>query len=60
MSQTSLETLLNLTSPPVAVAFVTAAPAGVPHVAALEPAGCGYWRRAAAGAARGSISCTAR
>ena len=47
MSRTSIEQLLNLTSPPVAVAFVSAAPAGVPHVAAVEPAG--YWRRAAAG-----------
>jgi uncharacterized protein (DUF169 family) len=33
----------------VAITFVDSAPAGVPHVAALEPAGCGYWRRAAAG-----------
>ena len=41
--------LLNLASPPVAIAFVKTAPAGVPHVAALEPAGCGYWRRAAGG-----------
>jgi uncharacterized protein (DUF169 family) len=49
MSRTSIEQLLNLTSPPVAVAFVSAAPAGVPHVAAVEPAGFGYWRRAAAG-----------
>jgi uncharacterized protein (DUF169 family) len=49
MDRTSLEQLLNLTSRPVAIAFVDAAPAGVPHVAAIEPAGCGYWRRAAAG-----------
>src|SRR5918994_5109819 len=49
MSPTSLTDLLRLTSAPVAVSFVDAAPAGVPHVAALEPAGCGYWRRAAAG-----------
>src|SRR5918994_1348571 len=41
--------LLNLTSPPVAIAFVETPPAAVPHVAALEPAGCGYWRRAAGG-----------
>jgi uncharacterized protein (DUF169 family) len=33
----------------VAIAFVDRAPDGVPHVAAGEPAGCGYWRRAAAG-----------
>src|SRR5262245_34319066 len=41
--------LLNLTSPPVAIAFVDAAPAAVPHVTAAEPAGCGYWRHAAEG-----------
>lgn len=45
----SFEELLGLSSPPVAMTFVDAAPPGVPHVAAAEPAGCGYWRRAAAG-----------
>ena len=49
MVQTSLAELLRLTSAPVAIAFVDAAPPGVPHVSAVEPAGCGYWRRAAAG-----------
>src|SRR5258705_319536 len=49
MSQTSLTELLRLTSAPVAITFVDAAPPGVPHVSAVEPAGCGYWRRAAAG-----------
>ena len=49
MSQTSLTELLSLASPPVAISFVDAAPPGVPHVSAVEPAGCGYWRRAAAG-----------
>ncbi len=49
MSQGVLAGLLKLTSPPVTIAFVAAAPAGVPRVAAAEPAGCGYWRRAAAG-----------
>jgi uncharacterized protein (DUF169 family) len=49
MSRTSLAQLLSLTSPPVAIAFVDAPPDGVPHVSAAEPAGCGYWRRAAAG-----------
>src|SRR5882672_10642263 len=49
MSRTSLAELLCLTSAPVAIAFVDAAPPGVPHVSAVEPAGCGYWRRAAAG-----------
>ncbi len=49
MPQTSLTELLHLTSPPVAITFVDEAPSGVPHVSAVEPAGCGYWRRAAAG-----------
>jgi uncharacterized protein (DUF169 family) len=46
---TALEQLLNLSSKPVAITFRPAAPPGVAHVAAREPAGCGYWRRAAAG-----------
>ena len=41
--------MLQLDSPPIAIAFVDAAPPGVPHVSAVEPASCGYWRRAAAG-----------
>ena len=45
----SLEQLLSLTSSPVAIAFVDEVPVGVAHVSAVEPAGCGYWRRAAAG-----------
>jgi uncharacterized protein (DUF169 family) len=45
----SLTELLHLTSPPVAITFVDAAPPGVPHVSSVEPAGCGYWRRAAEG-----------
>ena len=49
MMRSSLAGLLALTSPPVAIAFVDAVPAGVPHVAAVEPASCGYWRRAADG-----------
>lgn len=49
MPQTALASLLGLTSSPVAIAFVDAAPAGVAHAATVEPAGCGYWRRAAAG-----------
>lgn len=49
MSLLSLTELLHLTSPPVAVTFVDAAPSGVPHVSAVEAAGCGYWRRAAEG-----------
>ena len=47
--RTSLVELLQLTSPPVAIAFVDAAPPSVAHVSAAEPASCGYWRRAAAG-----------
>ena len=46
---TSLTELLQLASPPIAIAFVEQPPPGVPHVSAMEPAGCGYWRRAAAG-----------
>jgi uncharacterized protein (DUF169 family) len=49
VSQTSLTNLLGLTAAPVAIAFVDAPPQGVARVAAKEPAGCGYWRRAAAG-----------
>jgi uncharacterized protein (DUF169 family) len=33
----------------VSIAFLDAAPPGVRHVAAGEPASCGYWRRAAEG-----------
>jgi uncharacterized protein (DUF169 family) len=49
VSQTSIAGLLKLTSPPVAIAFVDSAPAGMQRVAASEPAGCGYWRRASEG-----------
>lgn len=45
----TLSQLLQLTSGPVAIAFVAAAPPDIPHVSAVEPASCGYWRRAAAG-----------
>ena len=49
MSTSSLTQLLQLAAPPVAIAFVDKPPPGIPHVAAVEPASCGYWRRAAAG-----------
>jgi uncharacterized protein (DUF169 family) len=49
MSPTVLAQLLNLASHPVAITFVDAPPAGVPHLTSTEPAGCGYWRRAATG-----------
>jgi uncharacterized protein (DUF169 family) len=44
-----MQQLLNLRAAPVAITFRPSAPAGVAHVAAREPAGCGYWRRAADG-----------
>jgi uncharacterized protein (DUF169 family) len=44
-----LQQLLKLRAVPVAIAFRPTAPAGVAHIAAPEPASCGYWRRAAAG-----------
>jgi uncharacterized protein (DUF169 family) len=46
---TNLEKLLDLRSSPVAIAFRATPPAGVLRVVQSEPAGCGYWRRAAAG-----------
>ena len=49
MSQNALAELLQLQTPPIAIAFVDSPPAGVARIAAPEPAGCGYWRRAAAG-----------
>ena len=45
----SIRALLGLEAPPIAISFVDQPPAGVAHVAAPEPAGCGYWRRAAQG-----------
>lgn len=51
MPRTALEDLLRLTSAPVAISFTDEPPPGVPHASAVEPAGCGYWRRAADGEA---------
>lgn len=45
----ALAQLLRLSSSPVAISFRPNAPEGVRRVAQSEPAGCGYWRRAAAG-----------
>jgi uncharacterized protein (DUF169 family) len=42
--------LLGLVADPVAVSFTAAPPAGVPRVAKAGPAGCAYWKQAAAGA----------
>ncbi|MDB4966983.1 MAG: hypothetical protein JWN44_2672 [Myxococcales bacterium] len=44
-----LQKLLNLQAAPIAITFRATAPAGVAHVDRREPAGCGYWKRAAAG-----------
>lgn len=49
VSQSSIAELLHLTSSPVAILFIDAAPDGVKHVEAVEAASCGYWRRAAEG-----------
>ena len=49
MVESSLTELLQLTSVPVAIAFVETPPPGVARVSSPEPASCGYWRRAAAG-----------
>ena len=49
MPQSSLESLLGLSSPPVAVTFTDEPPSGISRVTAPEPAGCGYWRRGAEG-----------
>jgi uncharacterized protein (DUF169 family) len=46
---TLLEQLLSLVTSPVAITFSDDPPPGVARVSAAEPAGCGYWRRAAAG-----------
>ncbi len=46
---TKIEQLLKLEVPPVAIAFTNHAPAGVPHIAASQPASCGYWKLAAQG-----------
>src|SRR5438105_15683479 len=49
MPDTALESLLQLSTPPVAITFSDHPPPGLPRVNAGEPAGCGYWRRAADG-----------
>lgn len=49
MPHTLLAQLLRLSSRPVAITFTDQAPSGLRRVTASEPAGCGYWRRAAEG-----------
>src|SRR5213596_39711 len=46
---TQIQELLGLKVPAVAIAFRDTAPAGIPRVTAPAPAGCGYWKLAAAG-----------
>jgi uncharacterized protein (DUF169 family) len=45
----SIQELLALSIPPVAIAFRPTASPGVPHVGAVGPAGCSYWKLAAEG-----------
>ena len=47
--QESIQNLLGLAWPPVAIAFRTVPPLGVEHIGSSAPAGCGYWRLAAEG-----------
>lgn len=49
MPNTSIEPLLGLSCPPVAITFSEEPFAGTARIDGGEPAGCGYWRRAAAG-----------
>ncbi len=49
--KTHLEELLGLSSPPIAIAFLAEAPAGLARVARSAAASCSYWRRAADGEA---------
>lgn len=44
-----IQNLIGLKTAPIAITFCEQAPAGVPRVARAEPAGCAYWKRAAAG-----------
>lgn len=46
-----LQDLLQLRTPPVALAFRDAPPADLPRVAAGAPSGCTFWKRAALGQA---------
>lgn len=49
--QLSAISSLQLTTLPVAMAFLPSPPAGLPRVAKSDPAGCGYWKRASEGQA---------
>ena len=52
----ALQTVLQLTQPPVALARVRAVPQGIPVFDGVAPSACSFWRHAEAGlfAARGS------
>lgn len=45
----SLQTVLQLNLPPIAVTFTDSAPAHLPHPSAQQPAGCVFWEQAASG-----------
>jgi uncharacterized protein (DUF169 family) len=53
LSPIQLESLasLGLDSPPVAIAFLSSPPEGLPRVSRPDSAGCAYWNRAAEGQA---------
>jgi uncharacterized protein (DUF169 family) len=42
----TMDALLGLTTPPVAVAFVGAPPAGIAHTTKAAPSTCSFWRHA--------------
>lgn len=44
-----LQTLLQLTYPPIAITFSSSPPPNVPRVETSEPASCAYWRMASEG-----------
>jgi uncharacterized protein (DUF169 family) len=49
ISNDALTSLLDLTSPAIAIAFVDSPPDGIERVAQPGPASCDYWRQAADG-----------
>jgi len=49
MTNTQVLDDLNLRWPPVAIAFMSAPPAGLPRVDRALPAGCAYWKHASEG-----------
>uniref|UniRef100_A0A7C4LN61 DUF169 domain-containing protein n=1 Tax=Schlesneria paludicola TaxID=360056 RepID=A0A7C4LN61_9PLAN len=49
MATSPIMAALDLQHAPVAIAFVQEIPAGIPRVSTQQPAGCAYWKLAAAG-----------